>query len=431
MIFSKLLPSKSAKIVSAIVAVGLIFVIFKFLESLHMKFFLMFTAVLFIGCSYISLRLVRPTSLRGWKRFLAYVLCYLPMLNMPIRYEVRQISKLGDVVPLWLDVSLFASYILIGSLSVFAVVTMAKDVFLFGKWLVGRRKKTKAAQSQESSPPDISRRLFLQNSLSAGVVVASSAFVGYGLSEAMGMPEVKHIKVPVHNLPKAFHNFNIVQITDLHINSPAPISRLEKIVEKINSLKPDTVVVTGDVSDSYPSHVREEMDPLRHLVAPYGKYFVSGNHEYYTGIEPWLEEVDRLKLINLQNEHRVIERQGKRLLMCGVADINAPRMSAHISSPTLAQEGSNEGDIKVLLAHQPQSIYEAVETDYHLQISGHTHGGQLFPWTYVTDLVQPYIHGLYKVQNTQLYVSRGTGYWGPPLRIGAPPEITFLELIPA
>ncbi len=393
---------------------------------------MIFASVLLIGSTYICLRLVPRTSLCGWKKYLACALCYLPLVYLPVRYAVRSMASAGESVPYALDIALFICYIIIGSLSVLATVVFLTDVFLLVKKLTSRwgfaEKKIKSDSVQE---PDLSRRQFLQNSLSAGIVLTSGAFIAYGVDEAMGMPNLKQVHVPIQNLPQSLHGFKIAQLTDLHINRPIPITRLENIVTEVNALNPDAIVITGDMSDSFPWQVREEMDPLRHLKAVHGKYFVSGNHEYYTGIDDWLEEIDRIGLLDLHNEHRVIERDGHRLLMCGVPDISAPRMYAHRSSPILAQQGSQSGDVKILLAHQPQSIYEAVKAGYDLQISGHTHGGQIIPWTFVTDYVQPYFYGLYEVEKTQLYVSRGTGYWGPPIRIGAPAEIVLLELVPA
>ncbi len=434
----KLLFAKHAKITNTIMALLLVYCAFSLLAShatsLHLKFFVMFTVVLLVGCTYISLRLVYPTSLQGWKRYLAYALCYTPLIYLPARYQVRILVELGERMPYWLEVTLFTSFILMGSLSVIATLSIVADLVLLSKWGIARLKNKKNMTLKNESTkqiPNKSRRLFLQNSLSAGIMTVGAGFVGYGVNEAMGMPAVKHILVPVSNLPTEFQGFKIVHLTDLHINRPAPVSRLEKIVQNINELNADSVVITGDLSDSDPLYIQNELEPLRHIKATNGKYFVSGNHEYYTGIDGWLKEIARLEFINLHNEHRAILRNGKRLLMCGVPDITAPRMSSHTSDPILAQQGSKDGDIKVLLAHQPQSIYEGLKVGYHVQLSGHTHGGQLFPWTYVTDLVQPYIHGLYKVENTQLYVSRGTGYWGPPLRIGAPPEIALIELVKA
>ncbi len=394
-------------------------------------FFLIFAVLLSFGCSYISLRLIPRTSLQGYKKYMAYALCFSPMIYLPVRYSVRSLSRAGELIPPWLDVSLYVAHILIGSLSVIAVVVFASDILLLCKSLWHRFYKKEASVTKKAPTSPHSRRLFLQNSLSAGIVAVGGSLVTYGVSEAVGMPQMKHVDVPIKNLPPELHGYTIAQLTDIHINKPVPPTRLQNIVAQINALKPDAVVITGDLSDSFPEQVREEMEPLRQLRSQDGTFFVSGNHEYYTDIDAWEAEIERLGITNLHNEHRVIERQGHRLLMCGVPDITAPRMSNHASDPIAAQRGSQEGDIKILLAHQPQSIYKGAKVNYHLQISGHTHGGQLFPWTYVTDLVQPYIHGLYIVENTQLYVSRGTGYWGPPIRIGAPAEVAFLKLVPA
>ncbi len=395
-------------------------------------FFLIFASVITLGCLYISLRLIPRTSLQGWKKALAYMLCFSPIINVPIRHTVRNLSRSGEIIPPWMDVTLYISYFLIGSLSVLAVVVFSYDIFLLSRALWRRLKTPKPSQKDHTaSKVRQDRRLFMQNALSASIVTVGGSLVTYGVSEAVGMPEMKHIQVPIKNLPPAFEGYTIAQLTDIHINQPVPPTRLENIVHKINSLKPDAVVITGDLSDSFPHQVHHEMEPLKQLNPVDGTFFVTGNHEYYTDVDAWLAEIKRLGIINLHNEHRIITREGKRLLMCGVPDISAPRMSNHASNPVTAQAGSRKGDIKVLLAHQPQSIYKGLTVGYDLQISGHTHGGQLFPWTYVTDLVQPYIHGLYKVENTQLYVSRGTGYWGPPMRIGAPAEVAFLTLTAA
>ncbi len=390
-----------------------------------MHFALIFTVLLLLGGSYVGLRLIPRTSLRGWKKFLAYFLCYVPLINVVARHITRTTARAGQELAPWMDIMLFTSYVLIGTLSVVATVVFAYDMYLLCRWL--HKKLFRKIESQEAAQVNNSRRVFLQNSVSAGIVAASGGLVAYGASEALFVPEVKHIRVPIANLPEEFQGYKIAQITDLHINKPVPPTRLENIVAKINALHPDAIAITGDLSDSFAEQVQEEMQPLSALSAPDGTFFVSGNHEYYTDIRGWLTEIRRLGIRNLDNAHSVVQRNDKRLLICGVPDIQ----QARYSNPILAQRGSQEGDIKILLAHQPQSIYEASKVGYHLQLCGHTHGGQFVPWTYVTDWVQPYIHGLYTVENTKLYVNRGVGYWGPPLRIGAPPEITLVELIKA
>ncbi len=390
-----------------------------------MHFVIIFTSLLLLGGSYIALRLISRTSLRGWKKSLAYLLCYLPLINVVSRHYVRDMAHAEQMVPPWLDVLLFISYILIGTLSIIVTVVFIYDIYLLCRWLYGKYTQKKSTARPE--PVNNSRRIFLQNSVSAGIMAASGGLVAYGASEALFVPQVKHIRVPIAHLPEEFQGYKIAHITDLHINRPIPPTRLENIVAKINGLKPDAIAITGDLSDSFPEQVRTEMQPLSALSAPDGTFFVSGNHEYYTSIYGWLKEVRRLGIRNLHNAHSVVQRNGKRLLICGVPDIQ----QAHDSDPILAQAGSYEDDIKILLAHQPQSIYKASKVGYHLQLCGHTHGGQFVPWTYVTDWVQPYIHGLYTVENTKLYVNRGVGYWGPPLRIGAPAEIALVELIKA
>ncbi len=394
---------------------------------MHIFIFIML-AMLLIGILYSGLRLLPRTSLSRKQKALAWLVLCIPISNAPLRMYIRAHS-LENTIPTWMDTALFFSYISMGALSLLVTVLVTYDIYLFAAWL--RRKFSHKAKSQDSvatsSVSNKSRRTFMQNALSGGLATAAGGLVLLGNTEALAVPQTKHIRVPIRNLPKNFHGYTLVQLTDLHINRPFARHRLEDIVATVNALKPQSIVITGDLSDSHVRHVKNEIAPLNQLSAPDGVYFVTGNHEYYTNIHQWLALVKELGIITLDNEHRVIEREGQRLLMCGVPDI---RMSP-ISDPIKAQAGSQDGDIKILLAHQPQNIYEAVKVDYDLQISGHTHGGQFFPWTYVTDLVQPYIHGLYQVEKTQLYVSRGTGYWGPPIRIGAPAEITLLELVPS
>ncbi len=388
-------------------------------------FIFIMLALLSIGVLYSGLRLLPRTSLSRFQKILVWCLLCIPFSNAPLRIYVRS-QSLENPIPVWVDTALFFSYLSMGALSLLVTVLVAYDLYLLGAWITKKVRRKSQNPTQGQGVRNKSRRAFMQNALSGGLATMAGGLVLLGSKEALALPQTKHIRVPIVDLPKAFHGFKIVQLTDLHINKPFSKERLEKIVDAVHALKPDCIVITGDVSDSHVRHVKTEIAPLGTLSAKDGVYFVTGNHEYYTNIHDWLSFIAHLGITNLDNEHRVIERQGQRLLMCGVPDI---RMSP-LSDPIKAQEGSRPGDIKILLAHQPQNIYEAVQVPYDLQISGHTHGGQFFPWTYVTDMVQPYIHGLYKVEKTHLYVSRGTGYWGPPLRIGAPAEITLLELLP-
>jgi len=276
------------------------------------------------------------------------------------------------------------------------------------------------------------RRHFFINSINLGILSLAGAFAGYGLFEARRRPKVVKVLVPINDLPDDLEGFRIVQITDIHVSPTIKRDYVQNIVDQANSLKPDVIVFTGDLADDSVPHLRDEVAPLAELSAPYGSYFVTGNHEYYSGVEDWLKEVERLGFTVLVNEHRVLQRGAGAVLLAGVTDYNAGQiLPQHASNPEASLNGVSSSHVKILLAHQPRSIYAAANLGFDLQISGHTHGGQYFPWHFVVGLQQPYIAGLHRHDKTWIYVSRGAGYWGPPLRIGARSEITVIKLTSA
>lgn len=278
-------------------------------------------------------------------------------------------------------------------------------------------------------PVNPDRHRFLAHSLNMGIVGISGLLSGYGLYEARKSPDVVNVDIPVHNLHADLAGFRIVQITDIHVGTTIKRKYVQTIVDKANSLNPDVIVFTGDLADGMVSTHREEVTPLAELSARYGSYFVTGNHEYYMGVEAWIEEVDSLGLTVLLNEHRIIRHGAGSILLAGVTDYNGGYfIKSHASSPQAALEGAPPDAIKILLAHQPRNIFAASSAGYDLQISGHTHGGQYFPWNHLVRLQQPYTKGLHRHDNTWIYVSKGTGYWGPPIRIGVPSEITVISL---
>src|SRR6185295_11857104 len=192
----------------------------------------------------------------------------------------------------------------------------------------------------------------------------------------------------------------------------------------------DVVAITGDLVDGSVSELATEVAPLARLESRHGTYFVTGNHEYYSGVEPWLAELRRLGMKVLHNEHVVIVRDGATLLLGGVPDYSGGHFdSAHRSDPKAALAGAPmDAAVKILLAHQPRSAAAAEQAGFDLQLSGHTHGGQFLPWTFLVKLQQPFTAGLHRLGRLRVYVSRGTGYWGPPQRLGAPSEITEIRL---
>jgi predicted MPP superfamily phosphohydrolase len=242
-------------------------------------------------------------------------------------------------------------------------------------------------------------------------------------------PLVVSVDVPIADLHQDLEGFRIVQLSDLHVGPTLKRDFVERIVEQANGLQPDVIALTGDVGDGYPSDVRDELAPLAALAATYGKFFVTGNHEYYWDAPGWVREVERLGFSALINAHRVVERGAARLVLAGVTDLSVSRaLPGHESDPQAAVAGAPTANVRVLLAHQPKSAYAAREAGFDLQISGHTHGGQYFPFNLLVRFFQPFVAGLHRLETMWLYVSRGTGYWGPPLRLGAPAEITLLRL---
>jgi predicted MPP superfamily phosphohydrolase len=269
---------------------------------------------------------------------------------------------------------------------------------------------------------------------SAQMTVYLSLFISLaGLITARRRPGIVEIKIPVVGLPLALHGFSIAQITDVHVGPTIKRGFVEGIVERTNELKADMIAVTGDLVDGSVQQLSAHTAPLAGLKARHGAYFVTGNHEYYSGERAWTEEIRRLGLRVLKNEHIVLNHDGASLVLAGVTDVSAHHFDpAQRSDPAEALRGApSDAGVKVLLAHQPSSAMAAANAGFDVQISGHTHGGQFWPWNLFIHLFQPFSSGLHRLKNLWIYVSRGTGYWGPPNRFGVPSEITRIRLVPA
>jgi uncharacterized protein len=254
-----------------------------------------------------------------------------------------------------------------------------------------------------------------------------------GLGLALRRPRVVHVDIPVADLPKALHGFSIAQISDVHVGPTIKRGFVEKIVAVVNGLKADLIAVTGDLVDGSVQQLSVHTAPLAGLTARHGAYFVTGNHEYYSGERAWTAEIRRLGLRVLKNEHVVLKHDGASLVLAGVTDLSAHHFdAAEHSDPVAALRGAPaDAGAKVLLAHQPNSAAAAAGAGFDVQISGHTHGGQFWPWNLFVGLFQPFSAGLYRLKNLWIYVNRGTGYWGPPNRFGVPSEITRIRLVTA
>ena len=267
----------------------------------------------------------------------------------------------------------------------------------------------------------------------AAVPLAALAITLVGLLNTRRTARVKQVDIPIAGLPAALEGFTIAQISDLHVGPTIGARYIQRIVDRVNALEADAVAITGDLVDGPVHELGPHVAPLGGLRSRHGSFFVTGNHEYYAGAAPWVAEVRRLGIRVLMNEHVLIERGGSTLVLAGVTDFMAHHFDAsHQSDPGAALVGAPpDAGAKVLLAHQPRSATAAEQAGFDLQLSGHTHGGQFLPWVFFVRLQQPFTAGLHRLGRLWVYVSRGTGYWGPPKRFGAPSEITRLRLVGA
>lgn len=261
-----------------------------------------------------------------------------------------------------------------------------------------------------------------------------------GFWNARRTAAVVRIDVPIANLPTSLEGFSIAQISDIHVGPTIKSHYLQRIVDRVNLLNADMVAITGDLVDGPVISLGAHIAPLLDLQSAYGTFFVTGNHEYYSGAHGWIDKLRSMGIQVLMNEHVVIDHatdsqggDGATVVVAGVADFSAHHFDeTHRSDPHRAMADAPEhAHVKLLLAHQPRSASAAANAGFDLQLSGHTHGGQFWPWGYFVQFQQPFTAGLNKLNRLWVYTSRGTGYWGPPKRFGAPSEITHLRLVRA
>ena len=373
---------------------------------------LLATSVSGLVHAYVWIRLMRAAALpRRWHvaatLAMAAMFLSIPLTTMS-RFFLPQIAATFG----WVSLTWFA---LVG---LTFVGLLAADLVRAAAFGVRKVRKQPAI--------DVSRRVFLARVTGGAAVTVAGASVAGGMISARGEHEVVTVEIPIAKLPKALDGFSIVQLSDLHVGMTIDRAFVQRVVDQANALKPDLIALTGDLVDGAVEDLRDDVAPLGTLVAKHGVYAVTGNHEYYAGADAWIAEITRLGARYLRNE-RVPIADG--LDLAGVDDHSAHGHPGHGEDLRAALADRDTGRALVLLAHQPRQVRRAAKYAVDLQLSGHTHGGQIWPWHYIVKIQQGgLLAGKYEHAGTQLYVTRGCGYWGPPVRVLAPLEITRVIL---
>ncbi|KUI33097.1 metallophosphatase [Mycobacterium sp. IS-1742] len=391
-------------------------------------FIVILAAILALIHLYLWKRLVKDTTRPGRARriltaaLLGLLTLLFAALILPRVAGVRESAWFAWPGYLWFGL---AAYLLL-------TLLVLEPVRLALRGWVRRPTHEPEPEPAQPDPPssEVNRRLFLARAGAAAAGAASVGLVGFGAATAIGPPNVLDVPVRLRRLDPAFAGFRIAVVSDIHLGPLAGRAHTERIVRMINEAGPDLVAIVGDLVDGTVAELGAAAEPLRDLASREGTFFVTGNHEYFVDdTASWLRELERFGVQPLRNENTAIRRGGAAFDLAGVNDLAGESAN---EPPDLdrALAGLGAARPTVLLAHQPVLVSEAAARGVDLQLSGHTHGGQMWPFHYAVSAVQPALAGLSTVDDTQLYVTRGAGFWGPPVRIGAPPDITVLSLSP-
>jgi uncharacterized protein len=378
-------------------------------------FFVIVVSLIFGMHYYLWARLVRdPAFSPSTKRALT-VLTWILGCSIPVAMLTNRLVR-PELGVWWLK----PAYIWIGASFLLFVSVLLFDAM---------RSLYQGVATLGGTTFDADRRQTL-----ARLVGVAAAALGLGATvtafkEAARM-QVKRVDIPLRNLPAALEGTTIVQLTDVHVGPTIGRSFIEAIVNQVNALKQDNVAITGDLVDGSVEDLAHHVAPLGDIITRHGTFFVTGNHEYYSGAPAWCRHLGDIGIRVLRNEHVKVGAEGQHLHLAGIDDLHAGRFGelGHGANLPQAIAGRDPTLPLILLAHQPKVVLEAVKHGVDLQLSGHTHGGQLWPFNWLVKLQQPVVAGLERFGETLVYVSRGTGYWGPPMRLKAPPEITHIVL---
>ena len=388
---------------------------------------------------YVWKRLIKDTTAPGLRRRVATLVLVALAVLLVATLILPRVT--GTPESPWLA---WPGYLWFGLIAYLFLTLLATEPVRLALWRWARRGPKSdqpatpaptgpAPTAPEPSTPDppkpaVNRRVFIARTAALAAGAASVGLVGYGAATALGPPNVLTVPVRLRRLDPAFDGFRMAVVSDVHLGPLSGRRHTERIVRMINEQEPDLVAIVGDLVDGTVEELGRAAEPLRDLQSREGTFFVTGNHEYFVDdTASWLRELDRLGVQTLRNANTAIRRGAASFDLAGVNDVvGAERGDGPDFDRALG--GLDESRPTILLAHQPIQVTEASSRGVDLQLSGHTHGGQMWPFHYAVDMVQPALAGLSTVGDTQLYVTRGAGFWGPPVRVGAPPDITVVTL---
>jgi predicted MPP superfamily phosphohydrolase len=386
--------------------------------SIFLLFFLIATTIVGGVHFYLYRRLVAAPELpEPWARSLRIALILLaasiPLSFFAVRATGVQVARYF----------VFPIYVWMGLMALFFFALVGLDLLRGLAWLSVR------LSGHRELLDDPERRLFLSRLVAGAAATIVLPAAGVGVVRGLGTLIVKPVEVKLRGLPPELDGFKIAQLTDLHLGPMRAGAWVAEVVGKTNAAKPDLIAITGDLVDGSVPELAHDVAVLAELKAPSGVFFVTGNHEYFNDLEGWMQHLPKLGMRVLHNERVSIERGGSAFDLAGVDDHSGHRFAPdHGADVSKAMAGRNPVRAVVMLAHQPKVIDEAAEHGVGLVLSGHTHGGQIWPWSNLVRLAQPYLRGLHDHAGTQIYVSDGTGFWGPPMRLGSTAEIALVTL---
>ena len=370
------------------------------------RFVAIVTAMLALAYAYVAWRLACGAAAN-----VALAVPFVLVWIVPVLYWGSDKERHGV-----LDHALqIASYVSMGWVSFVVLLTLLRDVARATGVLLAAALDMPAA------------RITLDPAFVPG---GALLVLAVGMLAAFRGPRIRRVDVPIAGLPPVLHGYRIAQISDLHVGLTLRGPYVRRVVDMIRALKPDLIVLTGDIVDGPVARLASEVQSLSELPAVAPTYCVVGNHEYYSGIAQWTRQFDAMRLPVLMNTGVIVHKDGARVLVAGVTDPAARHYDPQCTPRPDIAAGGHVADFRLLLAHHPQLAPAAEQAGYDLQLSGHTHAGQFFPWTLAVRLVHaPHVAGLSRQGRMWVYVSAGTGTWGPPVRFGTTPELTVLRLV--